>query len=60
MNSELLKWVANGLIAVVLTSTLWMAHAIQPEQGGSPGLLLAQVAPAPAAAASVPAATATR
>ncbi|WP_156392017.1 MULTISPECIES: hypothetical protein [unclassified Roseateles] len=59
MSSELLKWVASGLIAVVLTSTLWMAHAIQPEQG-SPSLLLAQVVPVPAAAASAPAATATR
>ena len=57
MSSELLKWVASGLIAVVLTSTLWMAHAIQPEQS-APNLLLAQVAPA--AAASAPVATATR
>lgn len=52
MSSELLKWVATGLIAVVLLSTLWMAHAIQPEQG-KPSVLLAQVAPA-AAAASAP------
>ena len=59
MSSELLKWVASGLIAVVLTSTLWMAHAIQPELG-SPNLLLAQAAPAVAAAASAPAATTTR
>lgn len=58
MSSELLKWVASGLIAAVLASTLWMAHAIHPEQGG-PSLLLAQVAPAPAVAASAPA-TATR
>jgi hypothetical protein len=58
MSSELLKWIASGLIAVVLVSTLWMAQAIHPEQGGA-SLLLAQVAPAPAAAASAPA-TATR
>lgn len=58
MNSELLKWVASGLIAVVLTSTLWIAHAIQPETG-NPALLIAQVAPA-AAAASAPTVTATR
>eukprot|EP00042_Codosiga_hollandica_P004059 m.934585 g.934585 ORF g.934585 m.934585 type:complete len:58 (-) comp206961_c0_seq1:151-324(-) len=57
MSSELLKWVASGLIAVVLTSTLWMAHAIHPEQSG-PSLLVAQVVPA-AAAASAPV-TATR
>lgn len=60
MSSELLKWVASSLIAVVLASTLWMAHAIQPEQGGGPRLLLAQVVPVAAAAASAPAATATR
>jgi len=53
MSSELLKWVASGLISVVLTSTLWMAHAISPEPD-SPSLLLAHVTPAPAAAASAP------
>lgn len=57
MSSELLKWVATGLIATVLVSTLWMAHAVHPEQHGT-SLMLAQVA-APAAAASAPA-TATR
>lgn len=57
MSSELLKWIASGLIAVVLTSTLWMAHAIHPEQDG-PRVLVAQVVPA-ANAASAPATTAT-
>lgn len=57
MSSELLKWIASGLIAVVLASTLWMAHAIHPEQG-SASLMLAQVVPA-ATAASAPV-TATR
>jgi len=57
MSSVLLKWVANGLIATVLVTTLWMAHAIRPEQSDA-RLLLAQVAP-PAAAASAPV-TATR
>lgn len=52
MSSELLKWVATGLIATVLVSTLWMAHVVHPEQSG-PSLMLAQVA-APAAAASAP------
>lgn len=51
MSSFLLKWVANGLIATVLVSTLWMAHAIRPEQGDA-RLLLAQVAPVGAAAAA--------
>lgn len=58
MSSYLLKWVASGMIAVVLACTLWMAHAIQPEPT-NPQLLLAQAAAAaPAAAAS--AATARR
>ncbi|MGM9481725.1 hypothetical protein ACS5PN_11135 [Roseateles sp. NT4] len=52
MSSELLKWVASGLIAAVLASTLWLAHAIHPEQGGA-NELLAQAA-APATAASAP------
>lgn len=51
MSSLLLKWVASGLVAVLLACTLWMAHAIHPEQG-HPQLLLAQVAATPAAAAS--------
>jgi hypothetical protein len=55
MSSELLKWVASGLIATVLVCTLWMANAIHPEQGGA-SLMLAQVA-APAAAASAPVTT---
>ena len=56
MSSELLKWVANGLIAVVLFSTLWMAHSVRPEQD-SVNVLLAQVVE-PAAAASAPVTTA--
>ncbi|WP_158218300.1 hypothetical protein [Roseateles puraquae] len=51
MSSNLLTWLAAGLIAVVLASTLWMAHAIRPEQGSS----AVMVAQAPAAAASAPA-----
>jgi hypothetical protein len=53
MSSELLKWVASGLIAAVFASTLWMAHVIHPEQGGA-SLILAQVAVPAAAAASAP------
>lgn len=58
MSSELLKWVAGGLVAAVLVSTLWMAHTIHPEQGGA-SLLVAQAAVPSAEAASAPA-TATR
>jgi hypothetical protein len=57
MSSSLLKWIANGVIAVVLMSTLWLAQAVHPGDQG-PSLLLAQVVP-PAQAASAPA-TATR
>ncbi len=54
MSSELLKWVASGLIAIVLTSTLWMAHAIHPEQGSTSVLLAQAAAAAAATAASAP------
>lgn len=59
MSSELLTWVASGLIALVLASTLWIAHAIQPERA-EPALLLADVAAAVAPAASTASAKATR
>ena len=53
MSSLLLKWIANGVIAAVLISTLWLAQAVYPGAPG-PSLLLAQAAE-PTAAASVPA-----
>lgn len=56
MSSLLLKWIANGVIAAVLLSTLWLAQAVHPDH--RPSLLLAQVI-SPAVAASAPA-TATR
>lgn len=59
MSSDFLKWVASSLIAIVLACTLWMAWAIHPEQG-SARLLLAQAAPAAAAAASAPTAMVNR
>lgn len=59
MSSELLKWVASGLIAVVLASTLWMAHVIHPEHAGTQ-LLLAQAAPVAAPAPAASAATTQR
>lgn len=59
MSSSLLKWIANGVIALVLTSTLWLAQAVRQPAEPGPSLMLAQVA-APAAAASAPAAPAAR
>ena len=47
-----MKWIANGVIAAVLLSTLWLAQAVHPEHG--PTLLLAQVI-SPAEPASAPA-----
>lgn len=43
MKSALLKWVASGLIAAVLASTLWMAQATHPERAAR-HLLIAQAA----------------
>lgn len=57
MSSSLLKWIANGVIAVVLTSTLWLAQAVRQPGEPGPSLMLAQVA---APAASAPAATIAR
>ena len=53
MSSNLLTWLSSGLIALVLGVTLWLAHAVHPEQEGS-HLLVAQVAEAPAVTASAP------
>jgi hypothetical protein len=52
MSSNLLTWLSCGLIALVLVITLWLAHAVRPDETG-PKLLVAQ-APAAAAAASAP------
>ena len=53
MSSNLLTWLSGSLIALVLGITLWLAHAVHPEQDGS-RLLMAQAAEAPAVAASAP------
>lgn len=52
MSSNLLTWLSSGLIALVLGVTLWLAHAVHPDETG-PKLLVAQAATA-AAAASAP------
>lgn len=53
MSSNLLTWLSSGLIALVLGATLWLAHAVHPEQDGS-HLLMAQGPATPAVAASAP------
>jgi hypothetical protein len=58
MSSKLLKWLANGVIAAVLMSTLWLAQAVNPGEHG-PSLMLAQAATPIASATPVgPAASA--
>jgi hypothetical protein len=52
MTSAVLKWIANGMIALVVACTLWIAQAVQP---GNPGTaLVAQATAAPADGASAP------
>jgi hypothetical protein len=53
MSSNLLTWLSSSLIALLLGVTLWLAHAVHPEQDGS-HLLMAQAAEGPAVAASAP------
>ncbi|PTT93054.1 hypothetical protein DBR42_00770 [Pelomonas sp. HMWF004] len=52
MSSFLLKWFANGVIAFVMASTLWLAQSLSVD-GQGPDLMVAQAA-APADAASAP------
>lgn len=53
MTSATLKWIANGVIGLVLAGTLWIAQTVQPGAAGP--LLVAQAVAAPAQAASTPA-----
>jgi hypothetical protein len=52
MTSAVLKWIANGMIGVVVAGTLWIAQAVQPGEHDMASLLVAQAVAAPAAAAS--------
>jgi hypothetical protein len=54
MTSAVLKWIANGVIGLVVVGTLWMAQAVQPGHHGPASLMVAQVS-APDTAASAPA-----
>jgi hypothetical protein len=55
MSSAVLKWIANGVIGLVVASTLWIAQAVQPALDGAPAVLVATAVSAPAPAASTPA-----
>jgi len=52
MTSAALKWIANGMIGLVVAGTLWIAHAVQPGSTGT--MLVAQAVAAPADSASAP------
>lgn len=54
MTSAVLKWLANGVIGLVVLGTLWMAQAVQSGAQSTPTLLLAQGAATPDGAASAP------
>lgn len=54
MSSAVLKWIANGVIGMVVAGTLWMAQAVQPGPAGAGSVLLATAVTAPAPAASGP------
>jgi hypothetical protein len=56
MTSAVLRWIANGVIGLVVAGTLWMAQAVQPGPRGAISLMVAQAVSPPADAASAPAA----
>ncbi len=49
MSLAVLKWLANGMVAVVLMATLWMAHSLSQHHARAE--LLAQNLPGTAASA---------
>lgn len=54
MTSAGIKWIANGMIGLVVAGTLWMAHTVQPGQHDVMSMLVAQAVAAPGHAASAP------
>jgi len=57
MTSAVLRWIANGVIGLVVVGTLWMAQAVQPSRHGVISLMVAQAATPADGAASAPATT---
>ncbi|MDR7333245.1 hypothetical protein [Roseateles asaccharophilus] len=55
MSSAVLKWIANGVIGLVVACTLWIAQAVQPGSTGRTPMLMATAVAAPADGASAPA-----
>ncbi|MDR7299555.1 MULTISPECIES: hypothetical protein [Roseateles] len=48
MSSAVLKWIANGVIGLVVVGTLWMAQTVQPGAVDPSAVLVAQAVAAPA------------
>ncbi|CAM3931202.1 hypothetical protein [Roseateles saccharophilus] len=57
MTSAVLKWLANGVIGLVVAGTLGMALAVQSSPRDAASLMLAQVAASADGAASAPTTT---
>jgi len=51
MSSVVLKWIANGVIGLVVACTMWIAQSVQPSRHA---VLVAAAVAAPAAGASAP------
>jgi hypothetical protein len=54
MTSAVIKWIANGMISLVVAGTLWMAHTVQPSEHGLMSMLVAEAVASPESAASAP------
>jgi hypothetical protein len=54
MSSAVLKWIANGVIGLVVACTLWIAQAVQPGSVSPSSVLVATAVAAPAVTASAP------
>jgi hypothetical protein len=52
MSSELLKWIAHGIVACVMASTVWLAATVHTEQPAGAVLLAQASLPAEAASAA--------
>lgn len=54
MTSAVLKWLANGVIGLVVVGTLWMAQAVQPGAKDLTSMVLSQAVAAADNPASAP------
>ncbi len=57
MSSAVLKWIANGMIGLVVAGTLWIAQAVQPSEHDVMSLFVNQAVASADEPASAPTAT---